>query len=86
MFNAINKLLKDLENLPFWAAVITLILAIGLVFGVVCFEAWVCFMLWNGCLVYACPLLVEVGYWQMMGIWLLLRFLLPRNSGSGNNE
>lgn len=86
MFNAIDKLLKDLENLPFWAAVITLILAIGLVFGVVCFEAWVCFMLWNGCLIYACPLLMEVGYWQMMGIWLLLRFLLPRANGSSSND
>ena len=86
MFNAINKLLKDLENLPFWAAVITLILAIGLVFGVVCFEAWMCFILWNGCLIYACPFFVEVGYWQMMGIWLLLRFLLPRSSGSSSNE
>ena len=86
MFNAINKLIKDLENLPFWVAVITLVIAIGLIFGVVCFEVWVCFTLWNGCLIYLCPFLMPVEYWQMMGVWILLRFLLPRSSGSGSNE
>ena len=86
MFNAIGKLIKDLEDLPLWASLLCILLVFGLIFGLICFETWVCFVLWNGCLVAVCPLLMEVGYWQMMGIWLLIRFLLPKDNSSSTND
>ena len=58
------------EKIAFAAGYIAVILL--LLFG----GAWIEMLLWNGCLVPAVSGLNEVGYWQMMGITILLAMLV----------
>ena len=87
MFNIIKNFVDAVKNAPMWISIISIVLGVGLLFGVVCFETWISFILWNGCLIYACPFLMPVGYWQMMGIYILLHLVLfPSRGSSGSNS
>lgn len=54
--------------------VLCLILALGIAFGVFCFEGWIFLLLWNwiavGC--FSAPIL---GYWVCVGIVFGLNFI-----------
>ena len=53
---------------------IVLILALGIVFGVFCFEGWIFLLLWNWLAVgyFSAPIL---GYWACVGIVFALNFI-----------
>ena len=69
-------------------AIIILIILLTLAFGIDCLIVWAAMALWNGCLVAVMPMLAEVGYWQMWGIYLLTGFLFRARvtvNNSNNN-
>lgn len=70
-----NKLEIYAEKLGCGGLILALILAFGLLFGIDCLIVWGCMALWNACLVGAVPILAQVSYWQMWGIYLLCTFL-----------
>ena len=57
------------------AMIITIVLILGLVFGLLCLEAWCLMALWNGCAVPAVSVLNEIGFWQAWGISILSNIL-----------
>jgi hypothetical protein len=73
-----GKLFKDSSNII--VSIITVILLLGIAFGIDCLIVWWAQYLWNGCLVAAIPVLEEVGFWQMWGIYLLSSFLVKSNT------
>ena len=73
-----GKLFKDGSNIV--VSIIAVILLLGIAFGIDCLIVWWAQYLWNGCLVAAIPVLEEVGFWQMWGIYLLSSFLVKSNT------
>lgn len=73
-----GKLFKDSSSIV--VSIITVILLLGIAFGCDCLIVWWAQYLWNGCLVAAIPVLQEVGFWQMWGIYLLSSFLVKSNT------
>lgn len=66
-------------------AICTLIILLGVVFGLYCGLAAIAMALWNGCLVAAIPILAEVGFWQMFGVMILFNILFGKTS-SGSSK
>lgn len=54
--------------------VLCLILALGLAFGVFCFEGWIFLLLWNWIAV-GCFSAPTLGYWVCVGIVFGLNFI-----------
>lgn len=77
-----GKLFKDDNNIII--SIITVILLLGIAFGIDCLIVWWAQYLWNGCLIAAIPMLEEVGFWQMWGIYLLSSFLVKSNHTTNN--
>ena len=77
-FSGSGKLFKDSNNII--VSIIVVILLLSIAFGVDCLIVWWAQYLWNGCLVAAIPVLEEVGFWQMWGIYLLSSFLVKGNT------
>ena len=76
--NSSGKFFKDGSSIIVSIIVVTLLL--GIAFGIDCLIVWWAQYLWNGCLVAAIPVLEEVGFWQMWGIYLLSSFLVKSNT------
>lgn len=57
--------------------IIGILLVFGLAFGILCAEAAIAMLLWNGCLVPAVGygIVQQVGFWQTMGIMILANSL-----------
>jgi hypothetical protein len=68
------------------ALIIAIVLILGLVFGLLCLEAWVAMSLWNGCAVPAVSVLSEVSFWQMWGISLLCNILFKSYHSSSKSK
>lgn len=94
MFETIKKTLVEakekLEDAELGVlGVIGVILGIALVFGVafglLSFVVWIAMLLWNGVLRDVFPIVPEVTFWQMWGLWLLSNILF-KSSGSSNNN
>ena len=73
-----GKLFRDDNNIII--SIVTVILLLGIAFGLDCLIVWWGQYLWNGCLVAAIPVLEEVSFWQMWGIYILLSFLFKSNT------
>lgn len=69
---------KELWDQSPLGCIIGFILALGLAFGIICAEAVIAMLLWNGCLVPAVGygIVQQVGFWQMMGIMILTNSLV----------
>ena len=75
---------KNLEGAGCLACVGIVLLALALVFGILCLESWLVMLLWNATVVvvFGAP---TIGFWMAMGFILLLRFILPSRSCSCSN-
>ena len=67
-----------MDKLLAFVAVIALLLILALV------MALPTMMLWNICLVPAVPALVEIGFWQALGINLLCSILFKSSASASN--
>ena len=60
---------------PLWAVIvgwaIAIIIALGVIFGVLCLESWLIMLLWNATLPAVFSGIATIGFWQSMGINLL---------------
>lgn len=55
--------------------ILCIVLALGIVFGVFCFEGWIFMLLWNWLIVDVFALYAPLGYWVCVGICFALNFL-----------
>lgn len=61
-------------------------LIFSLAFGILSFGVWIAMLLWNGVLRDLFPVVPEVTFWQMWGLYLLSNILLKSNSSSGGSK
>lgn len=57
------------------AVILIVTLALGLVFGVMCLEAWILMLLWNAIIPVIFVGAPTIGFWMAMGIMLLCNIL-----------
>ena len=66
-------------DMPVWANllgwVIGIIIALGVIFGVLCFESWLIMLLWNATLPVVFSGVAVIGFWQSVCINLLVILL-----------
>ena len=55
--------------------ILGIILILALAFGLLCFDAWILMLVWNGCFVPAVSFANQVGFWQSWGIMLMCNIL-----------
>lgn len=55
--------------------IIGIILALGIIFGLLCFESWLIMLLWNATLPAVLSGVTAIGFWQSVCINLLVIFL-----------
>lgn len=71
---------------PLWAVIvgwiIAIIIALGVIFGVLCLESWLIMLLWNATLPAVFSGVTAIGFWQSVGINLLVILLF---GGVGKN-
>ena len=64
---------------PLWVIivcwVIGIIIALGILFGVLCFESWLVMLLWNATLPTIFGGVTAIGFWQSVCINLLINLL-----------
>ena len=65
--------------------IIAVVIILGIVFGLLCLEAWCLMALWNCCAVPAVSVLSEIGFWQAWGISILSNILF-KNIWNGSNK
>lgn len=51
--------------------IIAIIIALGIIFGVLCFESWLIMLLWNATLPVVFSGVTAIGFWQSVCINLL---------------
>ena len=76
---------KELWDQSPLGCIIGFILVLGLAFGILCAEAAIAMLLWNGCLApaFAAGFIRQVGFWQTMGIMILMNGLFGTVSAIG---
>ena len=64
---------------PLWATIvgwiIGIIIALGVIFGVLCLESWLIMLLWNATLPAVFSGVATIGFWQSVCINLLVILL-----------
>ena len=64
---------------PLWATIvgwlIAIVIALGIIFGVLCFESWLIMLLWNATLPVVFGGVAVIGFWQSVCINLLVILL-----------
>ena len=94
MFDTIKTALKKLKDtcedaslgvLGVIGVVLGVALVFGVAFGLISFVVWITMLLWNGVLRDVFPVVPEVTFWQMWGLYLLSNILF-KPSGSSNNS
>lgn len=69
----------EYRGTPLWATilgwVISIIIALGIIFGLLCFEGWLVMLLWNATLPAVFSGVTAIGFWQSVCINLLISFL-----------
>lgn len=64
---------------PLWATIvgwlIAVIIALGVIFGVLCLESWLIMLLWNATLPVVFGGVAVIGFWQSVCINLLVILL-----------
>ena len=65
----------EYRDTPLWAVivgwVIGIIIALGVIFGVLCLESWLIMLLWNATLPAVFSGVTAIGFWQSVCINLL---------------
>ena len=67
-------------------AILIVILVVGGLFGLFCFEAWIAMLLWNACLVGTVAFVTPIGFWPMMGLMILFNILFKSTSYTSKND
>ena len=67
-------------------AILIVILVVGGLFGLFCFEAWIAMLLWNACLVGTVAFVGPIGFWQMAGIMILFNTLFKTTIPSSKKD
>lgn len=74
-----KKIGELFENYSFGVAllatILTLVLAAGLVFGVLCFEAWILMLLWNAVITSLWVGAPSLTFWLAFGLILICNIL-----------
>ena len=87
-FEKFLKQEKEYTTAEIIGVIIGVILVLALVFGILCFEAWICMLLWNwfvvGMLGFA-NLYME-NIWMMWGVMLLCNILFKNSNYNSNNK
>lgn len=69
----------EYRDTPLWAVivgwVVAIIIALGIIFGVLCLESWLIMLLWNATLPVVFCGVTAVGFWQSVCINLLVLLL-----------
>ena len=79
--------LKDMiDGESVLVALLIVILVLGGLFGLFCFEAWIAMLLWNACLVGAVAFVSPIGFWQMAGIMILFNTLFKTTIPSSKKD
>jgi hypothetical protein len=88
MFNAIkNATFKSADEYGLAAAILIFLILCAITFAVLCGFMAIAMALWNGVLVALFPVIPQIGYWQMWGLYLLFDILLkPSISSSTSND
>ena len=87
MINILTKSTKEgYEKGGLAAAIIVCILLIGIIFGVLSGVIAIATALWNGVLIALFPIIPEITFWQMWGIYLLCDILLKPSTSSNNKK
>ena len=64
---------------PLWATIvgwlIAIVIALGVIFGVLCLESWLIMLLWNATLPVVFSGVAAIGFWQSVCINLLVILL-----------
>lgn len=64
---------------PLWATIvgwlIAIVIALGVIFGVLCLESWLIMLLWNATLPVVLSGVTAIGFWQSVCINLLVILL-----------
>lgn len=87
-FEELLKKEKEYTTAKVIGIIIGVILVLALAFGILCFEAWICMLLWNwfvvGMLGFA-NLYME-NIWMMWGVILLCNILFKSHSTVNNKK
>ena len=94
MFDTIKTAFKKLKDacedaglgvLGVIGVILGIALIFGVAFGLLSFVVWVAMLLWNGVLCDLFPIVPEVTFWQMWGLYLLSNILF-KSRGSSNKS
>lgn len=95
MFETIKTAVKKLKDtcedaslgiLGIIGVIIGLALIFGIAFGLISFVVWIAMLLWNGVLRDLFPVVPEVTFWQMWGLYLLSNILFKSSSSSNSKS
>ena len=95
MFDTIKKAFGKLKDacedasigvLGVIGIILGIVLIFGIAFGLLSFVVWIAMLLWNGVLRDVFPVVPEVTFWQMWGLYLLSNILLKSSSSSNNKS
>ena len=88
MFNTIkNETIKAADEYGLAAAILIFLILLAIMFTVLCGFMAIAMALWNGVLVALFPVIPQIGYWQMWGLYFLFDILLkPSVSSSTSNN
>lgn len=86
MFNTIKKAtMESADKYGVAAAILIFLILCAVTFAVLCGVMAIAMALWNGVLIALFPVVPQIGYWQMWGLYLLFDILL-KPSVSSNND
>lgn len=71
----LNDIFEDNFALGCLVGVLIILLALGIAFGVLCFEAWVLMLLWNAIIVEVFAVGAITNFWWAVGIILICNIL-----------
>lgn len=78
----IDSVKKCYEEHGVGTAILAFILLLGVVFGILCVVIAIAAALWNGVLTTLFPVIPEITFWQMWGIYLLFDILFKPSTSS----
>ena len=79
---------KIFDEYGVFGCICVIILAIAIVFGALCLDAWLLMMLWNAVLPYIWATAPMLKFWPAFGLLLLsnILFKTPRLGKSNNDD
>ena len=72
--NSLHKMKEDGASIG--VIIVVAIILFGIVIGLECGIVFIAMLLWNHCLIAAIPVITEVSYLQMWGIYVLFNIII----------